>query len=388
MMFFVLAAALSLAVATFLAAPLLRLRDVTLAVAAGGGALLVAVAVYLAVGSPGLATLGGRADDPRALEPMVAVLETRIAADPDDIDARLELAELRLAQADYAGAAEVYEAIAATGADLPGLQSARGEALVFARGGVVDADAQAAFDAALAADPGDMRARYYVVEAAFQAGRAEDALQGWAAMAEDAAPGAPWLAIVARRLDDALISEGRSLESLDVSDRALAALDAARSGAAAPEEEMSEEEIAAMVEGMVDGLRARLDETPDDIEGWRMLARSYVVLGRDPELAEALGHVAALDPENVTAARDYAYALWRLRGADTPIGADLAAALERLHALDETDVFARLGLGEAALAAGDSASATAFLEGLAADESAPEPVRARARMLLSGEEGE
>ena len=41
-----------------------------------------------------------------------------------------------------------------------------------------------------------------------------------------------------------------------------------------------------MIRGMVDRLAARLQEHPDDIEGWRRLARVWEVLG-EPEKAAA-----------------------------------------------------------------------------------------------------
>ena len=42
---------------------------------------------------------------------------------------------------------------------------------------------------------------------------------------------------------------------------------------------MTEEDRKAMVEGMVAGLAAKLEENPDNPEGWIMLVRSYSVLG-------------------------------------------------------------------------------------------------------------
>ncbi|PLX37686.1 MAG: c-type cytochrome biogenesis protein CcmI [Hyphomicrobiales bacterium] len=49
---------------------------------------------------------------------------------------------------------------------------------------------------------------------------------------------------------------------------------------------MSEEEQGQMIDGMVEGLAARLEENPKDINGWIMLIRSYSIL-HDKERAEA-----------------------------------------------------------------------------------------------------
>ena len=50
---------------------------------------------------------------------------------------------------------------------------------------------------------------------------------------------------------------------------------------------MSEDERADMIEGMVAGLAARLDENPNDPDGWIMLIRSYSTLGRDEKAKTA-----------------------------------------------------------------------------------------------------
>ena len=41
------------------------------------------------------------------------------------------------------------------------------------------------------------------------------------------------------------------------------------------------------IEEMVDRLAARLEQQPDDVEGWVMLTNSYMTLGRHREAAEA-----------------------------------------------------------------------------------------------------
>ena len=50
-----------------------------------------------------------------------------------------------------------------------------------------------------------------------------------------------------------------------------------------------------MIRGMVDRLAARLRDKPDDLEGWRRLARAYQVLGEAEKAREAQARVDALE---------------------------------------------------------------------------------------------
>jgi cytochrome c-type biogenesis protein CcmH len=59
--------------------------------------------------------------------------------------------------------------------------------------------------------------------------------------------------------------------------------------------QMSPQERTQMVRGMVDRLAARLQENPDDLDGWRRLARAYDVLGEAEKAADARRRIAALE---------------------------------------------------------------------------------------------
>ena len=57
-------------------------------------------------------------------------------------------------------------------------------------------------------------------------------------------------------------------------------------------QELTEEEQAEMIDGMVSGLASRLADDPDNVDGWVMLIRSYTVLGAH-DRAEAAFDTAA-----------------------------------------------------------------------------------------------
>lgn len=61
-------------------------------------------------------------------------------------------------------------------------------------------------------------------------------------------------------------------------------------------QDMEPEDRQAMIEGMVEGLAARLQDDPTDLQGWTMLARSYGVLGRYQDAVHAFTRASQLSP--------------------------------------------------------------------------------------------
>jgi cytochrome c-type biogenesis protein CcmH len=74
--------------------------------------------------------------------------------------------------------------------------------------------------------------------------------------------------------------------------------------------EMSERQIAAMVES----LAQRLKQRPDDADGWVLLAHSYQALERFAEATDAYAHADALMPNNASLLADYADTLAMAQG--------------------------------------------------------------------------
>ena len=58
----------------------------------------------------------------------------------------------------------------------------------------------------------------------------------------------------------------------------------------------------AEIEARVEALRQRVTEKPEDIEGWKMLGRSYMALGRYREAVEAWSWVKEQEPRDPQAA--------------------------------------------------------------------------------------
>jgi len=146
-------------------------------------------------------------------------------------------------------------------------QADLGEAEAAAADGIVTADARAAFERAVALDPHESKARYFLGLAAEQDGRAKDAAAIWRSLLADAPSGAAWASFVRgalARVTGAPPGEGEAGPT--ASDVAAAA-------------NMSEQARREMISGMVARLADRLRDNGADVDGWLRLVRAYTVLG-------------------------------------------------------------------------------------------------------------
>lgn len=62
----------------------------------------------------------------------------------------------------------------------------------------------------------------------------------------------------------------------------------------------------AEIKAMVDGLAARLKDNPDDMEGWIMLGRSYIIMERFDEASAVYAQLVQMAPDNPRFLSDYA----------------------------------------------------------------------------------
>ncbi|WP_274424849.1 c-type cytochrome biogenesis protein CcmI [Chelativorans sp. YIM 93263] len=260
---------------------------------------------YLLLGSPGMPSMPLQArlqqDPSRAsLEELLARAENHLSANPDDARGWETLAPVYARIGRYDDAATAYRnSIELEGATAE-RESALGEVLVGAAGGVVTAEAEAAFQRALDLDEGNPRARFYTAMGSAQEGDVDRARAIWEAMVTELPDDSPWKQ-----------AAGQAAEGLAPAVTNQEDVGPTREQQAAAQEMMPEEQRE-MIEGMVSGLDARLRENPDDPEGWRRLLRSYVVLGRRDDAEEALSRAfAALGPdsEDAEALAEYANGL-------------------------------------------------------------------------------
>jgi cytochrome c-type biogenesis protein CcmH len=160
-----------------------------------------------------------------------------------------------------------------------------GEAYVGRSGGVVTSDAQAAFERALAIDPKDVRSRYYMATAHTQDGRLESAAVAWQELLRDTEGTAAW-----RQSAQSALAETRRRLAMRSGSVPEVGPDRETVDAAA---EMSEEDRNEMILAMVARLDERLRNDANDLQGWKQLVRSYLVLGRPEQARDALARGAS-----------------------------------------------------------------------------------------------
>jgi cytochrome c-type biogenesis protein CcmH len=116
----------------------------------------------------------------------------------------------------------------------------------------------------------------------------------------------------------------------------------------------------AQIEGMVERLAARLQNQPDDVEGWKMLGRSYGVLGRFPEAADAYARAAARAPRDADLLVDFADVLAMANGQR--LDGEPEQLVARALAIDPNNLKGLALSGTAAFVRGDYARAVAQWE--------------------------
>ena len=320
--------------------------------------------VPLAARSAERARMAEVAESRRGLAEMAAGLERRLAEQPGDVEGWQLLGRTRMTLGDSGGAVEAFRNATIAGGGDAQTFAQLGEALVRANDGVVGQAAQEAFFQALEKMPGEPRSRFYIGLANRQSGKLDEALEWWLSLEADTPSDAPWRSVLASRIDEAANESGADLAALRAriqGERRLPTGSAAVRGPTSEDmaaaREMPAEDRLAMIQGMVEGLAARLQDNPDDLDGWRRLGRSYLVLNRRPEAVEAYRRAAELAPDDIEVQLDYAHALFPPGTSERDMPPAFAAVIERVRSLEPDNAEGLFFGGLIAVRRGDTAAA-------------------------------
>jgi cytochrome c-type biogenesis protein CcmH len=250
----------------------------------------VTLGLYSRFGSPNLPDqpLLARAADfanTGDLGAALAKIEAHLIADPNDGRGFAVVAPVYMRLSRFDEAAKAYETALRLQGEDARMRADYGEALTAAAGGIVTAQARAAFEQALAKQSDLSKARYYIGLAAEQDGDKPKAIALYRKLLDGAPASARWRAIVRERLVALGAPPAAAGEAA-----AIAALD--------PEAQQ------AAIRGMVENLAARLAQNGGDAQDWLRLIRAYCVLHDTDKARDAMARARKALAGNETAARD------------------------------------------------------------------------------------
>ncbi len=318
---------------------------------------------------------------PEQILQMVAGLEARLEADPDDVQGWLMLGRSKLTLGNADDAIEAYrEAVARAPASIDAI-TGLAEALLERSMGVVTPEIRQLMFRLAELEPGDPRPLFYIGLADAQAGDHHGALERWRVLLESSPADAPWRAQVEPSIRQAAAQLGIDPEPIlalaapptprEERARELAALDPQQRSA----------EIRRMVQSLADRLAAE-GGSPDD---WQRLGRSYLIMGEREAAAQAFRQALVELPDDPTLNKDLATAL--LQAPSEPEGLpvipdDALAYLEKALAQAPDDPELHWYLGIRALADGNPAETRKHWEKVLAglDPATPEHALVQSRL--------
>jgi cytochrome c-type biogenesis protein CcmH len=307
--------------------------------------------LYAALGSPSLpdqpfatrtqaaTAQTAEAAPPHDMADAMAKLAQHLKEQPDDLNGWVLLARSQMSVGHFQEAADAYSHAAQLAKDNLDVIGDWGEAQVLAAGGKVTPGARDAFEKTLKDPDNAPRSRYYLALATAQQGDAKTALQQWVDLEAESPADADWLPMLRQRitetagklgLDAATLktSAGTARPSPAARPPQVAAAPQATAPSAAPAGTQSSapdparvreaqqalanappEDRQAMINSMVERLAARLEQQPEDVEGWARLGRSYMVLNQPAKARDAYARAVKLRPDDAQLKAAYAEAV-------------------------------------------------------------------------------
>ncbi|MEM9715110.1 MAG: c-type cytochrome biogenesis protein CcmI [Pseudomonadota bacterium] len=256
-----------------------------------------AVMLYLSLGEPDVpsAPFADRVEEAQDFALLAERLRTTLLSQPDggETEGWRLLARSYANQGQPGAAIEAYRVVL----DRPDANSIdfslAAEAMVVAAQGQVPPEARDWLNRSLELAPQNPAATYYLALALRQDGRPADALQLLGDRVAEEERFAEWMGSYFQLGQEIASAIGAEMFTLP-SQRGPNAADIEVASDLSPEEQ------AEMIKGMVDGLASRLEEDPSDLDGWLQLGRAYAVLGNLDQaraaLAEVLERADADDP--------------------------------------------------------------------------------------------
>ncbi|HWV81052.1 MAG TPA: c-type cytochrome biogenesis protein CcmI [Hyphomicrobiaceae bacterium] len=267
---------------------------------------VLAVVVYLAVGTPGLPgqPFAARSPDGQSVGQLVAKVEARLRAHPEDGRGWDVIAPVYLRLGRYHEAAEAFQQALRLVGESADRLAGLAEAHVLANDGHVSEVARKAYERLRVLTPERVEPRFWLAVVAEQEGRFEEAVKAYAQLLTEGSAAAPWRASVVERWKAVRTKLGLATDP--VPDGVAESKPTGLAPALAREDVRAIQALPAderqrMIEDMVAGLDKQLAENGRDLEGWQRLIRAYTVLGRREDALGALARARSAFAEETQA---------------------------------------------------------------------------------------
>ncbi len=240
-------------------------------------------------------TLADRADERQRAADVASLasqLKARLETEADGgrSDGWMLLGQTYLRMQRFEDAAEAFAVVTGRTDATSVVWSLYAEALILAEDGRVTPKARSAAERAYTLDPMNPAASYYSALALEQAGQPGDAHDLLIERLGQSPEMAPWKEVFAAQANR--IAEGLGREPVVASSVPSTPGPSAADVEAAAD--MTADERAAFIRSMVARLAARMEATPEDIDGWMRLGNAYRVLGEIEEARAAYLSAKAL----------------------------------------------------------------------------------------------
>ena len=246
---------------------------------------LFAAGYYMTMGSPEIDSLAfadrtAEREEAAQIADLSSQLHERLVSDPDGgpSEGWMLLGQTYTRMGRFEDAAEAFKVVSERPEADSAVFSMLAEALIYAEQGVVTPPAEAAIDRAIAMNPANPASVYYKAVALSQKG---ESLRGYDLLIErlDSADGFyPWMESLVAEANR--IGDGIGKKPLSLADFApMVNAPGPTADDIANAQDMSDDDRQAFILSMVARLADRLEEEPDDLDGWMRLGNAYSVLG-------------------------------------------------------------------------------------------------------------
>jgi cytochrome c-type biogenesis protein CcmH len=246
---------------------------------------MISIPFYYSVGSPGYSPAVNQVEQTTSSQPsmqdLLKVAETQLKKNPDDTKGWKAVAPVYVRLGRFDDAINAYQNVLRVEGRKPEFLLKLADVYIEKDQGQIGQLAMELIQETLSIDNENPIARFYTGIIALQKDEKDETMRIWQGMLDGAKGDEEWLPVVEGR-----ISELRMLMKTPQ----LPALDEETISSA---EEMEPDERIAMIGQMVSNLAQKLENNPDNKQGWERLIRSYIVLGRTDDAKNALTRAAA-----------------------------------------------------------------------------------------------